>query len=58
MALTSGTSLAPQGYERYLLALHQRGQLTIEEVIALLDRSIYQVLYHSRATTLPGQAEL
>ena len=58
VALTSGTSLAPQGYERYLLALYQRGRLTIEEVIELLNLSIYQVIYHSRATVLPNQAEL
>jgi hypothetical protein len=58
IALTSGTPLAPQRYERYLLALYQRGLLTIEEVMELLNCSIYQVLYHSRATAPPSPAEL
>ena len=58
VALTTNTPLAPQRYERYLLALYQRGILMIEEVVELLDLSVYQVLYHSRATKLPSESDL
>jgi len=58
VALTKGTALAPQRYERYLLALYQRGLLTIDEVVDLLDLSIYQVLYHSHVTAAPKEADL
>ena len=58
VALTTNTPLEPQRYERHLLALYQRGILTIEEVVELLDLSVYQVLYHSRATKLPSESDL
>lgn len=58
VALTTNTPLAPQRYERHLLALYQLGILTIEEVVELLDLSVYQVLYHSRATKLPSESDL
>ncbi|MDF7811633.1 BLUF domain-containing protein [Hymenobacter sp. YC55] len=58
VALTTDTALAPQRYERHLLSLYQQGFLTIEEVVELLDLSVYQVLYHSRATSLPSEADL
>ena len=50
VALTADTRLAPQRYERHLLARYQQGDLTIDQVIELLDASVYQVLYRSRAT--------
>ncbi len=50
VAMTADTRLAPQHYERQLLARYQQGDLTIDQVIELLDTSVYQVLYRSRAT--------
>ena len=58
VALTAGTSLAPRRYERYLLDRYQGGVLTIDEVIELLEASVYQVLYRSRATRPLGEAQL
>ncbi|HEX8426808.1 BLUF domain-containing protein [Hymenobacter sp.] len=58
VALTVDTPLAPQRYERHLLSLYQSGTLTIEEVVELLDLSVYQVLYHSRATKPPNETDL
>lgn len=52
VALTAGTPLAPQRYERQLLARYQTGDLAIEEVLDLLATSVYEVLYRSRTT--PG----
>ncbi|MFC6224527.1 BLUF domain-containing protein [Hymenobacter artigasi] len=50
VAMTANTALSPQRYERQLLARYQAGHLTIDQVIELLDTSVYQVLYRSRAT--------
>ncbi|WP_354585910.1 BLUF domain-containing protein [Hymenobacter sp. UYCo722] len=50
VAMTVNTRLAPHRYERQLLARYQQGELTIDQVIELLDTSVYQVLYRSRAT--------
>ncbi|OGX88672.1 BLUF domain-containing protein [Hymenobacter glacialis] len=58
VALTSGTPLAPQRYERDLLALFEAGVLDLDEVSELLDQSIYQIFYHSRATQPPSEQEL
>jgi hypothetical protein len=58
VALTTTTPLEPQGYERQLLGLYQAGVLTLEEVQELLALSVYQVLYHSRATQAPTEADL
>lgn len=58
VALTAGTSLAPKRYERQLLARYQAGELTIDDVIARLDASVYHVLYRSRATSAPTEADL
>lgn len=58
VALTANTPLAPKRYEQQLLQQYQVGTLTIEEVIALLDASTYHVLYRSRATSAPTEAEL
>lgn len=56
--LPAGTPRAPQPDERYPLALFQRGVLALAEVEELLRVSVYQVLYHSRATTPPSEAQL
>ena len=58
VAMTADTRLAPQRYERQLLARYQQGQLTIDQVIELLDTSVYQVLYRSRATVPMSEDEL
>lgn len=58
IALTANTPQAPQRYERQLLGRYQRGEINIEQVISLLDGSIYHVLYHSQATGLVSEAEL
>jgi hypothetical protein len=49
VALTADTPLAPKRYERELLARFQAGEVTIDQVLKLLDESIYQVLYRSQA---------
>ncbi|WP_210517394.1 BLUF domain-containing protein [Hymenobacter terricola] len=41
---------ASHRYAQLLLARHQRGELSIAQVAALLSTSIYRVLYRSRAT--------
>lgn len=58
VGLTANTPLAPKRYERQLLAQYQTGILTIDEVIDLLDNSPYHVLYRSRATHVPTEADL
>ncbi|MDJ0364481.1 BLUF domain-containing protein [Hymenobacter sp. H14-R3] len=58
VALTANTPQAPQRYERQLLSRYQRGEINIEQVISLLDNSIYQVLYHSQATGTVSEAQL
>jgi hypothetical protein len=58
VALTANTPLAPKRYERQLLARYQTGELTIDDVLALLDKSTYHVLYRSRATYTPTETDL
>ncbi|SFQ32191.1 Sensors of blue-light using FAD [Hymenobacter arizonensis] len=58
MTLTANTELTPQRYERQLLQHYQRGELTIDEVIGLLDASQYHVLYRSHATKPFTDAQL
>ena len=58
VAVTANTPLAPKRYERQLLDRYQRGELTIEQVIHLLDTSVYQVLYRSRAVRPFSEAQL
>jgi hypothetical protein len=58
LAMTTNTPLAPQRYERKLLARYERGELTIDRVLELLEASIYQVLYYSRATQQPTESQL
>jgi hypothetical protein len=58
IALTANTPLAPKRYERQLLARYQTGELTIDEVLALLEESTYHVLYRSQATQAPTEADL
>ena len=58
VALTADTPLAPKRYERQLLARYQTGELTIDEVLALLEESTYHVLYRSRATQAPTETDL
>jgi hypothetical protein len=58
VALATGTALAPEPYERALLELYAAGTLTLEEVSQALERSVYQVLYHSRARGTPSPDQL
>lgn len=58
VALTANTKLAPQRYERQLLDRYQRGELSIDRVISLLDNSVYQVLYQSNAVSSMTEPEL
>ena len=58
VAVTANTALAPQRYERQLLDRYQRGELTIDQVISLLNTSTYQVLYHSVAVQPFTEAQL
>jgi hypothetical protein len=56
--LTANTPLAPKRYERQLLARYESGELSIDQVIELLEVSTYQILYRSRATFPPSEAQL
>lgn len=58
VAFTANTPIAPKRYERQLLALYQTGELTIDEVIARLEKSTYHVLYRSKATHAPTEVDL
>jgi hypothetical protein len=58
IAFTANTPLAPKWYERQLLARYETGELTIDEVLTQLDNSTYHVLYRSRATQAPTEADL
>jgi hypothetical protein len=58
VALTANTPLAPKRYERQLLARYQAGELTIDEVIERLDASSYHILYRSKASQTPTEADL
>lgn len=50
IALTANTPLAPQRYEQQLLKRYEQGALSIDEVLALLEKSCYHVVYRSRET--------
>jgi hypothetical protein len=56
--LTANTALAPGRYECRLLDRYAQGELTIDQVLELLDAATYQILYRSRATTSPTTADL
>jgi Sensors of blue-light using FAD len=58
VSLTANTPLAPQRYERQLLARFEQGEITLDQMDALLVSSVHQVLYHSRTVGRPTPAEL
>ena len=58
VGLTANTPLVPKRYERQLLTRYQAGELTLDEVIALLEEGTYHVLYRSQATPAPTEADL
>lgn len=58
VALTVNTPLAPKRYELLLLDRYQRGELSIDAVIRLLDASTYHIFYRSQATYFPTQGQL
>jgi hypothetical protein len=58
VALTADTPLAPGRYERQLLNRYADGELTLDQVLALLDAATYHILYRSRATSKPSDADL
>lgn len=58
VALTRGTPLEPQSYERRLLTRFEAGELTLTEFTDLMEASVYQLLYHSRAASWVGDTEL
>jgi len=58
VTLTANTRLVPQRYERYLLDCFEQGEMTLGEVSALLDASVYQLVYHSHATRRPTEVDL
>ncbi|TGE22730.1 BLUF domain-containing protein [Hymenobacter metallicola] len=49
IAVTANTPLAPRRYERYLLEQYQLGLLSLDEMLQLLESSIYQIVYRSQA---------
>lgn len=58
VALTADTPLAPNRYERQLLARYEAGELTIDEVLARVEEGPYHVLYRSQATPALTAADL
>jgi hypothetical protein len=58
LSLTANTALAPGRYERQLLDRYEQGELTIDQVLDLLDTATYQLIYRSRATSPPTEADL
>ncbi|MCC3153215.1 BLUF domain-containing protein [Hymenobacter sp. BT770] len=58
LALTANTALSPQRYERQLLEHYRLGELTLDEVIGLLEASQYHVLYRSHATAPFSEGQL
>jgi hypothetical protein len=53
VALTANTSLASEHHDCQLPDSHQNDESSISQIIDLLDTSTYQLLYRSRATSLP-----
>lgn len=49
VALTANTPMAPERYERHLMKRYERGEITIDQMLELLDASTYRVLYSSWA---------
>lgn len=58
VALTADTPIAPGRYERQLLTRYADGELALDQVLALLDAATYHILYRSRATSRPTEADL
>lgn len=58
LKVTADSALAPGRYERQLLARFEQGELSLDEVIGLLDAATYYLLYRSHATARPMAAEL
>lgn len=58
IALTVNTPLAPKRYERQLLDRYQVGELSIDQVLDLLETSVYHVFYRSQARPGFSQADL
>ncbi|MFC6223337.1 BLUF domain-containing protein [Hymenobacter artigasi] len=49
---------ASHRYARQQLARYQRGDITFAQLVVLLDTNVYQLLYRSRATYRPSEAQL
>ena len=58
LTLTANTGLAPSRYERQLLEHYRLGELSIDEVLGLLEASHYHVLYRSHATAPSSERAL
>jgi hypothetical protein len=55
--LTKDTPLMPQRYERHLLAEYQRGKLSLDEFLQRMEAGVFQLIYQSRASTSPDEAD-
>lgn len=49
---------ASHRYARLLVASHQRGDLSFDQLVVLMGTSVYQLLFRSRATYRPSAAQL
>ena len=59
VALTAGIPLpASHRYAQQLLARHQRGDISYDQLVALMGTNIYHILYRSQATYRPSEAQL
>ena len=56
--LTANTPLAPPRYERELLARFEAGEVTLDQLQAILASGVHRVLYHSPAVGRPTPAAL
>lgn len=59
VALTA--NIPPPASHRYAqqqLARHQRGDISFDQLVALLGTNVYQILYRSQATYRPSEAQL
>jgi hypothetical protein len=58
IGLTADTPLAPKRYERELLVRFRAGEISLDQMLELLDTSTYYILYRSRAIGHPTPQDL
>jgi hypothetical protein len=58
LTLTENTRLAPRPYEQHLLDRYAQGELSLDQIPALLATRVHHILYRSRATHVFSVPEL